>query len=194
MDERIVPEMSLPTKPCPHPEKWHAYDDMATELEVLEFIRVLVLMLKPEMCIETGCYKGHGTEAIARGLEGCGHILTCDLGHENVVATKTRMRELDYEYAEVLQMSGVALINAAPLMIDFAFLDSGMDTPRIDELRALYPKLSPGGVVAIHDTNVQFGLREFHLGPTLRELNMQYIFLDTPRGITLCRKQPEIYP
>jgi predicted O-methyltransferase YrrM len=206
VDSKIVPEMSHPTSACPHPELWSAYDGMATECEVLDCLYALVRMLKPKVVIETGCYNGHGTEALARGIaaNGFGNLRSCDLGSQQVTETEKRLFSIDfsaYPYPQpcsslclIQQCSGVELITNCQNDIDFAFLDSGMDTPRIDELRALYPKLSPGGVVAIHDSGIQFGLREFHLGKTLRELNMQHIFFDTPRGLCLCRKMPEIYP
>lgn len=195
MDDKVIPEMSPPTKVCPHPEQWHAIDDMATECEVLDFLYALVVMLKPHRLIETGCYRGHGTEALARGIRanGFGILESCDLGHENVVATRQRLETLNLS-GRITQETGVHLIELQESMIDFAFLDSGMDTPRMDELSALHPKLSPGGVVAIHDSGIQFGMREFFLGPILRRLEMQYIYFDTPRGLCLCRKTPEIYP
>jgi predicted O-methyltransferase YrrM len=194
VDSKIVPEMSHPTSVCPHPEQWHAIDDMASELEVLDMLYALVVLLKPKVVVETGCYRGHATYALATGINhnGFGVLSSCDVSHEQVAATRQRLEDANLG-GRVSQESGVDLINSLE-SVDFAFLDSGMDTPRIDELRALYPKLSPGGVVAIHDSGIQFGLREFHLGKTLRELNMQHIFFDTPRGLCLCRKMPEIYP
>lgn len=193
---KIVPEMSHPTSVCPNPELWHAYDSMATELEVLDFLSSLIYMLKPKVLVETGCYHGYGTEQLILGcqLNGFGFVYTCDLDAVCIEKTKLKIGGTVFESYAVEQVSGVELIQGILDPIDFAFLDSGNDEARCEELRALYPKLSPGGVVAIHDTGIHTYLREKYLPALLRELKMQYIFFDTPRGLTLCRKQPEIYP
>lgn len=196
MSDKIIPEMSVPTSVCPNPEKWSAYDNMATELEVLYLLFALVRTLKPKVIIETGCYRGHATEEMARAVElnGFGQIHTCDVGHSELLLAEQRCSNRWSADVDYKQCTGVELILSIPAPIDFAFLDSGSDEVRCDELRALYPKLSAGAVVAIHDTGIHTWLREKYLPPLLRELNMQYIFFDTPRGLTLCRKQPEIYP
>lgn len=193
--ERIIPEMSVPTSVCIDPSRWHAYDNMATELEVIDFLRALVIMLKPRVAIETGCYHGHATRAIAEGLheEGRGHLYSCDLGNAEIEMTRMRLDHLA-RYVILAQVSGIDLITFLDDPVDFAFLDSGPDECRALELRALYPKLTPGGVVAIHDTGIQGYLREKYLGPALRELDMQAIYFDTPRGLALCRKRPVVYP
>ena len=53
---------------------------MATEGEVLDLIYALVCIEKPEVCVETGTYHGHGTRAIMEGLEsnGKGHLWTVE--------------------------------------------------------------------------------------------------------------------
>lgn len=199
-DDRIIPEVAHPTSVCPHPERWHCYDDMATEVEVLDALSALVSMLKPSVVLETGCYLGHGTAALTRGAisNGFGTIYTCDMDPAKVRSTYYRTSALRPADADVtihaLAVRGHDLIESTPAPIDFAFLDSGGDDVRCQELRLLHPKLAPGAVVAIHDTGIHTGLREFHLGPLLRELSMQHVYFDTPRGLALCRKMPEIYP
>lgn len=195
MREPIIPEMSHPTSVCPDPSKWHAFDDMTTELEVLEFLTALVVMMKPKIVIETGCYKGYGTQALFNGMSknGFGSLYTCDMGMKEVVDTSNRIGPTTLT-VRIIQCSGVEMIEKHEGIIDFAFLDSGPDEIRCHELKALYPKLSPGGVVAIHDSGIQGFLREKYLPPLLRELDMQHVFFDTPRGLTVCRKRPEIYP
>lgn len=196
MNEDIKPEVCIATKVCPFPELWHCYDEQATEVEVLDFLYALVIMLKPRRVVETGCYNGFGTERLAKGCRenGFGVLYTCDISKEQVDNTVSRLKQGGYQGIIVNQCSGIQLIHTVAGAVDLAFLDSGPDENRCDELRALYLKISPGGVVALHDTGIHGFLREKYLPPLLRELNMQYIYFDTPRGITLCRKQPEIYP
>ena len=193
-NEPIIAEMCVATSVCPHPELWHAFDNMATELEVINFLRALVITLKPKMLIETGCYHGHATEQLALGMmqNGFGELYTCDLGSQEGTITAKRVESLGQ--IVIYQCSGIDMITDLSGPIDFAFLDSGPDEIRCHELRALYPKLSPGAVVAIHDSGIQGFLREKYLPPLLRELDMQFIMFDTPRGLCLCRKKPEVYP
>jgi predicted O-methyltransferase YrrM len=197
MTEKLVPEMSPPTSVCPTPELWSAWDNMATEVEVLEFLCALVYMLKPQIIVETGCYHGHGTEQLIRGcmMNHFGTVYTCDMDVSCVMKTHDRINSTaPFMSVMIKQCSGIELIEGISKPIDFAFLDSGGDEVRCHELKVIYPKLSPGAIVAIHDTGIQGFLREKYLPPLLRELGMQFVFFDTPRGITLCRKQPEIYP
>ena len=196
-EEKIIPEMSLPTSVCPNPSLWHAYDAGATEIEVLHFLQELVTMLKPAKILETGCYLGYGTEQLALGARrtGFGMVYTCDVGHDMCLKTEERLRDRSLsDIVRVHRGSGLELIELTQAPIHFAFLDSGGDDVRCHELRAVYPKLHPGAVVAIHDSGIHTGLREFHLPQLLRELEMQYLFFDTPRGLALCRKKPLVYP
>jgi predicted O-methyltransferase YrrM len=194
VSEKIIPEMSPPTAVCLNPERWHAYDNMATELEVLALLGCLVAALKPKRILETGCYHGHATEQLAKAtrINGFGDIFTCDTGAREVQITHERL--LGYSNVSIITGTGLELINTVGGPIHFAFLDSGPDEIRCHELRALYPYLSAGAVVAIHDSGVHTFLREKYLPHLLRELEMQHIFFDTPRGLCLCRKKPEIYP
>ena len=59
---------------------------MRTEGEVLDLIYALVCIEKPEVCVETGTYHGHGTRAIMEGLEsnGKGHLWTVENDREMV--------------------------------------------------------------------------------------------------------------
>ena len=195
-----IPEVCHPTSVCPNPRLWHCYEEMTTELEVLALLTALVIALKPNRIIETGCFKGSGTEALATGVavNGFGRIDTCDISDEQVALTFERIAHLPehtYNNIGIRRCTGLDLIrDYSAGLVDFAFLDSGMDIDRCDELRSLYPMLRNGGVVAIHDTGIHTYLRERHLPPLLRELDMQHLFFDTPRGLTLCRKKPEVYP
>jgi predicted O-methyltransferase YrrM len=195
MNEPTKPEVCVATSVCPRPDRWHCYDEQATEVEVLDFLYAMVVMLKPDVVLETGCYYGYGTERLARGCRdnGYGVVWTCDVQSDPILRTNTRLAASALQ-AVTMQCTGLELIAAAPEGIGVAFLDSGPDENRCHELRAILPKMTPGGIVAVHDHGTHGFLREKYLPPLLRELGLQYIYMDTPRGIALCRKQPEIYP
>ena len=190
MQDSMIPEVSLPTTRCPHPERWSCWNAMSSEIEILDMLTALVWMLKPEVIVETGCYDGHGTEALLNGAKknGFGFVYTCDIDHCRTVNTLARLGEKEFTVS-VAQCTGVELI-AQLGTIDFAFLDSG-GTPSVrgDELRAVVPKLSPWGVVAVHDTGETHpDLRE-EIEKVANELNLDRVMFDTPRGFTILRRK-----
>src|SRR5271165_5203094 len=76
----LLPEYHRATPECPHPERWHMYDSMTAEAEVLEFLRTLVTTLKPELIVETGSFLGVSTLWMAEGMRsnGFGRIVSCE--------------------------------------------------------------------------------------------------------------------
>jgi predicted O-methyltransferase YrrM len=185
----IQNEVSHPTAACPVPEQWTCYDSEATEIEVLKLLHSLVVALKPKVVIETGCYNGYGTEALASGCDknGFGTVWSCDVGFDKLSITQARLQGSQLDNVKLFNCFGTELIKQVPSEIDFAFLDSGADGVRCDELRVLYPKLAKSGVVVVHDVGIQHGLRPYFFR-TMKELGMEYITFDTPRGLALVRK------
>ena len=184
----MKPEVSHPTEACPEPELWTCVDDQATELEVLELLTALVVALKPRMLIETGCYDGWGTLALARGCQRnhFGSVFTCDVDKAKTHTTYEVFKRQGMGGISIMTCTGKELIERLD-QIDFAFLDSGADEVRCEELKTLMPKLSRSGVVVVHDVGIQHGLRP-HFFETVRELGLEFITLDTPRGLALVRK------
>ena len=62
-------EYHRPTPECPYPERWHMYDSMSAEVEVLDFLKALVITIKPELVVETGTFSGLEHAADCRGIE-----------------------------------------------------------------------------------------------------------------------------
>ena len=186
----MIPEVSQSTSRCPYPQRWQCYDDMATEVEVLDLLTALVVALKPEVIVETGCYKGYGTERLLRGAikNGLGHVYTCDIDHSMVIQTREWLKDIGG--CEIRQCTGLELINSISTPIDFAFLDSGGEARiRAEELRAVLPKLSPWGVVAVHDTGQTHPDHREAIEGVVRELNLDVVFFDTPRGMSIIKKR-----
>src|SRR6204780_2195367 len=90
----LLPEYHRATPECPHPERWHMYDSMTAEAEVLEFLRTLVTTIKPELIVETGTFSGMSTLWIAEGLKanGRGRLITCEYDHEIYENAKARIQ------------------------------------------------------------------------------------------------------
>src|SRR5664279_5654186 len=78
--DQLQPEYHRPTPECPHPERWHMFDSMTAEAEVLEFLRTLVTTIKPELVVETGTFSAISTLWIAEGLKtnGFGKVISCE--------------------------------------------------------------------------------------------------------------------
>jgi predicted O-methyltransferase YrrM len=196
-DERLgklVPEVAAPTPECQHPENWRCYDHMATEYEVLLFLSALVRMLKPKVCIETGTYQGHGTYFIATALRANGwgvlHTAEPDSGQRELANARVHRMGVE-SWVLLYANTGLGMIEMVQTPIDFAFLDSNIDT-RIGEMVALLPRLTRSGVVAVHDTSTHHaqynGPRVPFLHLAERE-GLQAINFDTPRGLMLLRKK-----
>jgi predicted O-methyltransferase YrrM len=191
---QIVPEISQRTPECPFPQRWKMYDGMSTEVETVEFLQYLVQLLKPEVAIETGTYVGWGTLHIALGMHQnqFGVVHTAEPYREHWEAAAKRLAGYE-DHVKFHHTTGLQMIQDFQDTIDFAFLDSNIDT-RLEEMRALIPRLKDSGVVAIHDTSTYHQKNSggprvpFQAYATVN--NMQIINLDTPRGLTLMRRWP----
>lgn len=124
----MLPEslFSPPWESCPHPERWHAHDGMATEVEVLELVAAFVRATQPDLVVETGTHRGFGAEAIGEALlrNEHGHLITLELNP--------------------------VLVPPAP--IDFAWFDSEPEI-RTAEFEAFRPHMHARTVVGFHDTH-----------------------------------------
>src|SRR4030088_3556564 len=90
--DQLQPEYHKPTPECPHPERWHMYDSMTAEVEVLDFLKAFVPTIKPELVVETGTFSGLSTLRIAEGLKsnGFGRVITCEYDAKVFAAAKQR--------------------------------------------------------------------------------------------------------
>lgn len=142
------------------PDKsWDIYDATASEKEMGDVLHGLIRMLKPELVVETGTYKGHTTRllAIAVYLNGMGRVVTCDpIDHGHVP------HDFPYEYRPVSSLVLPELREA-----DFVFSDSEQSIRKQE-----YELVKPGCVFVVHDTRMDFTGRNpaGFLGDYVREL------------------------
>lgn len=150
--------------------RYSAPDAMATEYEVADFMYGLVRLLKPEVLIETGCYRGDMSVVIGKALlaNGSGCLYTCDTDPEMVNITENRVKNLP---VKVIQCTGHSLCNYTE-SVDLAFLDSSGD--RFQEALAL--KMSDSGVVVLHDA-----IRPYDL----ESIFPRVVSMPTPRGLKI---------
>lgn len=119
---------------------------MSTEGEVLQVLFALVRVEKPEICVETGTYMGHGTKAISDALEmnGRGHLWTIELDEAYEYASRDSVTYIQGDSVEWAA-------NEAPDFIDFCWLDCGPPETRIEVMANIWPKVRDDALVLVHD-------------------------------------------
>jgi len=180
--------MSKPTKECPNPERWRCEDGYSSELETVEFLEALVNLVKPKVIVETGSYLGFATFHLARPQIGT--VFTAELDPTYLKEAMDRCLELGNVHGYCL--GGDKLIEKIGLPIDLAFLDSGVDDSRVNEMKALKGpmKLSAGAIVLVHDTNsgdhAGHRKRIYDAADALGFVRVQF---NTPRGLTMLQEK-----
>jgi prolipoprotein diacylglyceryl transferase len=182
-------EYHRPTPECPHPERWHMYDSMSAEVEVLDFLKALVTTVKPELVVETGTFSGLSTLHIAEGLKqnGVGRVITCEWDKKVYEAAKKRFAESGLsKWIEARNES--SLDTKVDGRIDMLFCDS--DVPlREKEVRHFLPQISPYGLILMHDaSSAMKSVREGALRLEDEGL-VSVLLLPTPRGLVLAQKR-----
>jgi prolipoprotein diacylglyceryl transferase len=182
-------EYHRPTPECPHPERWHMYDSMTAEAEVLDFLKALVQTVKPELVVETGTFSGLSTLRIAEGLKanGIGRVITCEYDPKVFAMAARRFADsglgdwIDARNESSLEMK-------VDGRIDLLFCDS--DAPiREQEVRKFLPQMNPRGLILMHDaSSAMKTVREGAL--RLEEEGLiSVLLLPTPRGLVVAQKR-----
>jgi prolipoprotein diacylglyceryl transferase len=182
-------EYHKPTPECPHPERWHMYDSMSAEVEVLDFLKAIVTTIKPELVVETGTFSGLSTLRIAEGLKanGVGRVITCEYDAKVFAAAKQRFQSsglggwIDARNESSLEMK-------VDGRIDILFCDS--DAPiREQEVRHFLPQVNPYGLILMHDASSSMKtVREAALKLENEGL-LSVLLLPTPRGLVMAQRR-----
>ena len=187
--DQLQSEYHRATPECPHPERWHMFDSMTAEAEVLEFLRTVVTTIKPDLVVETGTFSGISTLWIAEGLKanGRGRVITCEFDTTVYENAKTRIAasgladwiELRNESSLEMNVDGT---------IDLFFSDSDMPI-REQEIRRFLPQINPYGLILMHDASSHLKtVREAAL-KLEREGLISVVLLRTPRGLVVAQKR-----
>jgi predicted O-methyltransferase YrrM len=187
--ESLQPEYTPATPECPHPELWKMYDSMSAEAEVLDFLKSLVITLKPNLVVETGTFIGVSTLAIAEGLKqnGFGQVITVEYDPKVFARAKERIDGSGLTaWIDARNHSSLDLEVSGP--IDLLFSDSDINI-REREVRHLLPQISPTGLILIHDASShQRVVREAALRLEAEGL-ISVVLVPTPRGLVLAQKR-----
>lgn len=165
---------------------WTVEDDASSEVELRVLLTALMYMLKPKIVVETGCFLGRATVALAIGLgrnDPPGQLVTCDVDADMVEATRERLeRELGsvrHGDVEVLNCRGDKVPELPEA--DFIFCDSDY------RCRAREIELAkPGAIVLVHDTRISYDADVEPLEGLVRSLGG--VCFDSYRGWGLLRK------
>lgn len=185
----LLPEYHRATPECPHPERWHMYDSMTAEAEVLEFLRTLVTTIKPNLIVETGAFLGVSTVWMAEGLKqnGFGRIVSCEF--DPVVYAKAQEKIAASGVAEWIELRNASSLEMqVPGSIDLLYSDSDLEI-REQEVRRFLPQISPNGLILMHDASSHPGtVREAALRLEAEGL-ISVLLLPTPRGLAVAQKR-----
>ena len=185
----LLPEYHRATPECPHPERWHMYDSMTAEAEVLEFLRTLVTTLKPELIVETGSFLGVSTLWMAEGMRsnGFGKIISCE--YDAVVFAKAQEKIAQSGLAEFIELRNESSLEMkVEGTIDIFFSDSDMPI-REAEVKRFLPQIRPTGLILMHDASSHLKTVRDAAFSLEREGLVSCIFLPTPRGLVLAQKR-----
>jgi predicted O-methyltransferase YrrM len=187
--EFVQPEYVRPTPECPHPQWWQMVDSQSSELEILDFLKSIVITAKPHLIVETGTFIGHSAIKMAEGLKanGFGKLITVEFDPDIFAKAKQRidlsgLRDwIEYRNASSLE---------TPIdgTIDILFSDSHL-TIREQEIRRFLPQIDARGLVLIHDASSHFKVvREAALRLEQEGL-ISVVLLSTPRGLVIAQKR-----
>jgi predicted O-methyltransferase YrrM len=185
----LLPEYHRATPECPHPERWHMYDSMTAEAEVLEFLRTLVTTLKPALIVETGSFLGVSTLWMAEGLRanGFGKIVSCEF--DPLVFAKAREKIDASGLGEFIELRNESSLEMkVEGTIDIFFSDSDVDI-RAAEVRRFLPQIRPTGLILMHDASSHMKTVRAAAFALEAEGLVSCIFLPTPRGLVLAQKR-----
>ena len=187
--ETVQAEYMPPTHECPHPERWKMVDSQTSELEVLDFLKSIVITVKPELIVETGTFIGYSSIKMAEGLKanGFGRIITIEYDSAIFAKAKERIDAsglgdwIEYRNASSLESK----IDGT---IDIFFSDSHLPI-REDEIRRFLPQINPQGLILVHDASSHFGVVRDAVLRLEAEGLISTVLLSTPRGMVVAQKR-----
>jgi len=185
----LLPEYHRATPECPHPERWHMYDSMTAEAEVLEFLRTLVTTLKPELIVETGSFLGVSTLWMAEGMaaNGFGKIISCEF--DPIVFAEAQKKIAASPLAKYIELRNESSLEMkVEGTIDILFSDSDVDI-RAAEVKRFLPQIRPTGLILMHDASSHMKTVRNAAFALEAEGLVSCIFLPTPRGLVLAQKR-----
>lgn len=175
-------------------------DPTGIALEEGELLYGLVRTAKPHAVLETGTNIGVSASYIALAMKenGFGHLTTIE--HNGTVAQRARdkfaqMGLSDYITVENTSTHDYFARLPADKKFDFLWLDTELKE-RYQELLTLFPRVTPGGIICIHDLWVLdfdwFGGVPEGMKKLIRTGEMRGMTFKTDHGVTVFQKRREV--
>ena len=187
--ESVQAEYVPATAECPHPELWKMVDSQTSELEVLDFLKSVVMTVKPQLIVETGTFMGNSAIKMAEGLRanGFGRIITIE--YDPAIFAKAKERfDASGLGSWIEYRNESSLETRIDGTIDILFSDSHL-TIREQEIRRFLPQIDPRGLILIHDASSHFRtVREAALRLEQEGL-ISVVLLPTPRGLVIAQRR-----
>jgi predicted O-methyltransferase YrrM len=185
----VQAEYTPATPECPHPERWSMLDSKSSEVEVIEFLKSLVMTVKPQLIVETGTFLAYSTLKMAEGLKanGFGRIITIEYDPAIFAKAKERIDAsglgswIEYRNESSLE----ARIDGT---IEILFSDSLMAI-REQEIRRFLPQIDPRGLILVHDASSYFQVVRESALRLEQEGLLSVVLLPTPRGLAIAQKR-----
>ncbi len=145
-----------------------------SEIEMLVLMWALVVMLKPQLVLETGTDSGVMARALGQACQanGFGRVVSAETNGDLVESARKLCAGLPVSIHH-----GPAL-DLPIRRADLLYLDSSYES-RLEELA----RVRRGAVAVVHDT-----AREVDFGQQARDMCRRHIQVVTPRGFTIIQK------
>jgi predicted O-methyltransferase YrrM len=189
---------------------YHTFDGGGTELEVLKFLRSVIILFKPSLILETGAWFADGTVALGTALKenGFGKLITLEIDAQMAEMARMKIHQCGLDgYAEIINRPSLEYIeslDSAQYKFDFAFFDS-RPAIRPVEFQRLYNKGALTDLVAFHDTSrlreqtyIEQGESQDEYVRTLDEIESKYcrggIEFPFSKGLRIMQLRSDINP
>jgi predicted O-methyltransferase YrrM len=156
------PELALHPRPLsgvryPHPSLEDTYQPGTTEPWIAQLVSSLLAASGARTVLETGGFQGTTSAWLALTLErvGDGQLFVAEIDTERAHAIQRRLDALplhttDYYVVNEDVLNVIRSFNDE--CIDFVWLDDDHQQPHVAaEIEALWPKMSRGGLIVLHD-------------------------------------------
>jgi predicted O-methyltransferase YrrM len=164
-------------------------DSMSAEVEVLAFLKQLVLTLKPQQIVETGTFIASSTLKMAEGIKanGFGKIITCELDPQIYAKAKERIDASGLaEWIEARNESSLEMKVTGDINL---FFSDSLLANREKEIRRFLPQMSTNALVVMHDTSPHYKIAREAAFRLEQDGLISMVLFPTPRGLMVGQKR-----
>jgi caffeoyl-CoA O-methyltransferase len=158
-----------------------------------EFLRLMVLMQKPQLVLEIGTFTGWSSIAMALALPDGGRLISCDINPETTGIARRYAEEAGVaDRVQFFLGPAIETIETLDGPFDLVFIDADKGG-YIDYYEAVLPKLADGGVIMADNT--LFGLADGQMAEDITRFNehvraderVECTLVTIREGVTLIR-------